>query len=393
MDSTHRKRERKSTQTPPVAASLPEDKRNTAPETRARYRYQDECAAIALLNHLDSEDLEGVLIEHSTDLILLPVQSAPELVSIKHREPNQSGESGWSWSALKRQNVLIDLYRAWNSAERRCTLAFWTNGSFNGATHRLWKVCAGQAEPTPDLLRSLTSQLAAPRGDVEAFLAALTIPADPLPRRKEVTDVGIRRTAGLLEKYRPGAALYAETCYRALLDRIAKAGTDVPETEALPSPTVAATLAAGADRSQVRLMRRYLDVKQILQELLSINDRQAASSLPDAGQHGWEPDAQFVGRSDILSDLDRLLRPSLPTKVSPVVIHGIPGCGKTSVAAQFAATHKGVFRPIFISASSRVALINELAILAGHDNSSFALFMVSQIALVGTSSGLLAPAG
>ena len=370
--STHRRRTPTNTPMPSAVAALPEDRRNTALETRARYRYQDECAAIALLNHLGSDDLEGVLIEHSTDLILLPVQGVPELVSIKHREPNQSGESGWSWNALKRQSVLIDLYDAWNSAGRRCTLAFWTNGGFNGATYRLWKVCTRQTEPTEDLLRSLTAQLSASRTDVEAFLAALTIPVDPLPRRKEATDVGVRRTADLLEKHRPGSTWYAEDCYRALLDRIAKAGTDVPEAEALPKPTVAATLAASADRSQVRLLRRFLRADQLLQELLSVYDRQAAASLPDAGQHGWEPDTQFVGRSDLLSDLDQLLRPGLPLKVSPVVIHGIPGCGKTSVAAQFAATHKAILRPIFINASSRVALINDLAVVAGsHDVSDW----------------------
>ena len=52
------------------------------------------------------------------------------------------------------------------------------------------------------------------------------------------------------------------------------------------------------------------------------------------------------------------------------MIHGIPGCGKTSVAAQFAATHKAIMRPVFINASSRTSLISELAALAGQDNSS-----------------------
>lgn len=284
---------------PSAVAALPEDRRNTAPETRARYRYQDECAAIAILNHLDSEDLEGILIEHSTDLILLPVEGIPELVSIKHREPSQTGEAGWSWSALKRQRVLIDLYEAWNSAGRRCTLAFWTNGGFNGPTFRLWKVCTGQTQPTEDVIRSLTAQLRVSRTDIEEFLAALTMPEDPLPRRKEATDVGVRRTADLLEKHRPSSTRYAEECYRALVDRIAKAGTDVPENEAIPKLTAGATLAATADRSQVRLLRSFLRADQLLQELLSIYDRQAATSLPDAGQHGWEPDNQFIGRSDI----------------------------------------------------------------------------------------------
>ena len=371
MGSTRRRRVPIKASIPSAVDTLPEDRRNTAPETRARYRYQDECAAIALLNHLGSENLEGVLVEHSTDLILLPVEGVPELVSIKHRESNQSGEAGWSWNALKRQRVLIDLYRAWNSADRRCTLAFWTNGGFNGSAHRLWKVCTRQAEPSDDLLRSLTVHLSASRGDVEEFLAALTIPEDPLPRRKEATDVGVRRTADLLKKHRPDSTRYAEDCYRVLRERIAKAGTDVPEAEALPRQTVAATLAASADRSQVRLLRRFLAADELFQDMLSAYDRQAAASLPDVGQHGWEPDTQFIGRADLFNDLDRLLRPGSPLKVAPVVIHGIPGCGKTSVAAQFAATHKSILRPIFINASSRVALISDLAAVGSRDVSDW----------------------
>jgi tetratricopeptide (TPR) repeat protein len=365
-----RSRARMRPQPTPVVASLPEDKRNTARETRARFTYQDECAALALLNHLGSDDLDGVLIEHSTDLILLPADGVPELVSIKHREPNQKGEPGWSWNALKRQSVLIDLYDAWISADRHCTLAFWTNAGFNGASHRLWLVCARHEVPTEDLLRSLSTQLGASRPDIEGFLAALKIPENPLPRRKEITDIGVRRTAELLQKYRPGSPLNAEKCYKALVDRIAKAGTDVSEGEALPKPDVAATLAAVADARQIRVMRRFISANQIRNELLSLHDRLAATSLPDVGQHGWEPDAQFIGRSEFLSELGDLLRPGTPMEVSPVVIHGIPGCGKTSLAAQFAATHKAVFRPIFITASSRAALISELTALAGQVNTS-----------------------
>jgi tetratricopeptide (TPR) repeat protein len=359
-----------STQVPAATASLPEDQRNTARETRARYRYQDECVALALLKHLESENLDGVLIEHSTDLILLPANGIPELVSIKHREPNQSGEPGWSWSALKRQRVLIDLYDAWTNADRRCTLAFWTNAGFNGSAHRLWQVCARQAEPTQDLVRSLKAQLGVSDTDAEEFLHALRIPEDPLPRRKEITDVGLRRTTELARKYRPDFSLHAEECYRALIDRIAQAGTDVPEAEALPQPIAAATLAAAEHPDQLRVMRRFLPARQLLDEILSVHDRLAAAGLPDAGQHGWEPDAQFIGRSDLLETLADLLRPGLPLEVPPVVIHGIPGCGKTSLAAQFAATHKSVIRPVFISAPSRGALIGELAFLANHNNTS-----------------------
>jgi tetratricopeptide (TPR) repeat protein len=229
----------------------------------------------------------------------------------------------------------------------------------------LWQTCARGAKPTSELKLFLSKELHAGHADVEAFISALNIPEDPLPRRKEITDIGIRRTANLLKKYRPASALSAESCYRYLATRIANSGTDVPETEADPGPTVAATLAmVAANRKQARLMRQYLSARQILDDLLRIHDHTSASSLPEAGQQGWEPDAHFTGRSSYLTSLARMLRPGSLTETSPVVIHGIPGCGKTSLAAQFAALHRDVFRPIFINASSRTALIQDLSRLA-----------------------------
>ncbi|MCJ1676799.1 hypothetical protein MTF65_05435 [Streptomyces sp. APSN-46.1] len=103
--------------------ALPTDSRNTAPETRARFEYQDECIALTLLEHL-ADQLVGVLVEHSTDVILIPRQGLPELVSIKHREPHHSSEPAWTWPALHKDRVLIDLHGAWLAAGKACTVAF-----------------------------------------------------------------------------------------------------------------------------------------------------------------------------------------------------------------------------------------------------------------------------
>ena len=177
---------------------------------------------------------------------------------------------------------------------------------------------------------------------------------------------------------------------------IANAGTDLPEPEADPSFSIAATLAdVLASREHTRLMRRYLPARQIFETLLHTFDQQAAASLPEVGQQGWEPDAHFTGRSRYLDELHRLLVPGGVTETTPVVIHGIPGCGKTSLAIQFAAQHKGNLRAVFINASTRTALTRDLAALAGYPDTTTWDIGIAQVrgpvtpTLPGTSATLL----
>jgi tetratricopeptide (TPR) repeat protein len=370
MDSPEGASSRPPRSYPVVLDFVPEDVRNTAPETRARYRYQDECAALAILRHLRSEELEGVVIEQATDLMLVPASGIPELVSIKHREPSQSASSGWSSSALRKQQVIEDLYRAWMSADGQCTLAFWSNAGFVGSAYDLWRACANSERPSLKLLAWVSKMLHIDQSQAERFLSSLRIPYDPLPRRKEITPIGISLTAEILRNCRKNPIVYPTECYRALVTYIARAGTDVPEGEA-KSESYAPTLAAlAASKGAAKLMNRYLSRTEILNDLLRINDQLSASALPDAGQHGWEPDALFTGRSSYLKRLEQLLQPGELAETAPVVIHGIPGCGKTSLAAQFAALHKGIMRTVFVNASTRTALIRDLEILAGCDGPS-----------------------
>ena len=81
--------------------SLPVSSQNSATRVRGWQQYQDDCAALVLLGRLGSDDLDGVVIERSTDLVLVSGDDDPELVSIKHREANRSGTAGWSWTASR----------------------------------------------------------------------------------------------------------------------------------------------------------------------------------------------------------------------------------------------------------------------------------------------------
>jgi tetratricopeptide (TPR) repeat protein len=268
-------------------------------------------------------------------------------------------------NTLKKENVLRQLYSAWNEAGRKCTVAFWTNAGFNAGASALWKVCSGSEAPKPALIKLLARDLGITSNDALAFLAAFSIPLQPLPRRNEISDVAIVRVSEFLENHRPGGGAYAEQVYGELQKIIANAGTDLPENDPIRHAAKATLAAIKNNYSELKLSRQYISASQIKNQLLRIHDicsSDAVLKVDDA----WAPDPHFVGRAEYLVRLETLLEPGIPTEVKPVVIHGITGCGKTSLATHFAATHKLAFRSIFISAPSRSALVSELARLVGN---------------------------
>ncbi|MEV4000686.1 ATP-binding protein [Actinomadura sp. NPDC049753] len=342
-----------------AAEGLPSDPRNTAPETRARYEYQDECIALIILTRLMSERLAAVLIEHSTDLILLPSDGSPELISIKHREPNHRSDPNWSWAALKKDSVLEDLYCVWENAKKSCSVAFVSNAGFAGPAKDLWKACTSHAPRDIEAVSErVARQLGCSSKEAAAFLQSLSFPLEPLPRRKEITDVAIRRLEEFLEQ-QGRSSRHASQCYKALLDLIQEAGTDTPPSRSLSAPALGATVREQIESELSHAnSKKFLAAEAIKAHILACCDKLQAQHLPDVSP-GWEPDPLFTGRDEELAALRWLLADSCPDAVSPVVIHGLTGCGKTSLALHFAATHKD-FRSIFIDASVRSHVINTL---------------------------------
>jgi hypothetical protein len=353
-------------------AHTPEDGTNRGPQSRGWFTYQDECAALVLLGSLSDPDLEAVVVERSTDLILLNRAGPDELVSVKHREPNRSGANAWTWTALKQQDVLTHLYAAWNAAQRTCTLAFWTNTGLADQTHELWLACAKRdtrgerSAPTPALLRRIAQHTGASQNDALAFLEALSILEQPLAHRADITDVGIQRTADLLAQHRPhGTNSAARECYKHLCERIQHAGSDARDPRD-PITSLAATLAqAQTRRAELRQRRGYLERDEIIAQLLLVHDQLDARRLPHVDAYDWEQDAQFTGREQDLQRLDDYLRPGDPSPTAPVVIHGVTGCGKTSLATQYAASRAEHFRPVFVNGANRLSLMQTLDKLSG----------------------------
>ncbi|MFF7591101.1 hypothetical protein ACFZCK_26805 [Kitasatospora purpeofusca] len=351
---------------PPAAGDLPQDRRNTAPQTRARYDYQDECIALTVLRHLAS-DLAGILIEYSTDLVLIPDRGQPELVSIKHREPHHRTDSGWTWSALAKDAVLADLFTAWANSGRACTTAFLSNAGMSGPAQDLWKACNGSSRAAGQTVaRRVAGMLKIAESEAAEFLAAFRLPQHPMPRRNEISDVGVRRTAGYLIAHDRDTR-HADQCYRALVERIRRAGTDLPESRAARLRRVTATVRECAEQqNSVTRHDRYLSAEEIRAVLLETADAFGSpgqSLLPDPG---WVADPMFTGRAAELDELTRLLDPGTAEPVAPVVIHGLSGTGKTSLAVHFAATMAGRhLKPVVIDGSTRASLIAGLEHLQG----------------------------
>ncbi|WP_157641131.1 ATP-binding protein [Longispora albida] len=343
-------------------AGLPRDRRNPAPKVAAWMQYQYDLAALVLLGHLSSEDVEGVVLERSTDFVILTRSGGVELVSVKHREDSRTSGSAWRWSDLRADRVLTDLHAKWAEHGRECSVAFWTCGGFSGQAHELWRATALRETPKPSLLKNLATELGTDLADAARFLRALHMPEDPLPRRKEIGDICVRRTADLLRPYRTGTDATAEACFAELRKLVRESSTDT-EREGTLQAARAATLAGLAEvREVIRIRHEYAGRDDVLNRLLAVHD-QLSAQAPRVPRPGWQPDPGFTGRAAELDELARLLRPGHPVEVAPVVVHGMTGVGKTSLALQFAALHSGQFAPVFINGTSRGSIEEGLAAL------------------------------
>jgi hypothetical protein len=106
---------------PPEVRRLPHDATNSAPVTRGRFHYQDEC---------------------------ITKDGLPELVSIKHREAHQTGDSGWSWNALKNRESCLTFIVSGATRVDHTLSTFWANAGFVASAWEIGKVLAENAEPS-----------------------------------------------------------------------------------------------------------------------------------------------------------------------------------------------------------------------------------------------------
>jgi hypothetical protein len=245
-------------------ADLPElyrDPVNTARETRARFRYQDECVALRCIPNLISGRVVAVVVEWSSDYLMVGAGGTVEMVSIKHREPDQPA---WTPSALR--PVLIDLHGYWRATDERCECVFASSIGVTGDVTKRASALLDGAVPEPEAAR---------------FWQALRLPdaTTVLPRRNEITAVGVREMHALLEHLDRDPA-YAEGCYAALVSRIARASIDEPPTPRQRIARLSGTARSILDSGGPDLAGQTLRMEALRALVLATHDDCATDHVP-----------------------------------------------------------------------------------------------------------------
>jgi hypothetical protein len=269
------------------------DDRNTARPTRARFEYQDEVVALRCITNLVSGEVRSVIVEWSTDYIAVLADGDPEVISVKHRDP---GTGDWVPSALR--PVLTDLHMVWREMKERCRCAF---ASSSGIT-------AGAAKA---IRESLPEILGIGADEAARFGSVLAMPDPPLPRRHEITAVGVRDMTGALSLMNLDVR-YAEDCYRALVASIEAVATERPDSPEQRIARLTGTLREVNDRRRPRLHEQTLQIAD-LRDLVTATHGDCVRATPHiitalrpaAGRD--RDDGRWHGGSEVVADGRRYL--------------------------------------------------------------------------------------
>jgi hypothetical protein len=340
------------------------DQRNTARQTRAWFRYQDECIEYRCIPNLFGNEIEAIVTEWALDYVVVLSDGTFELVSVKHREPNVPS---WSLNELRRQRVLIDLHRVWTEMHGVGRYAFESSTGFSGPEARaILDACLHrQARRINRAVPILAKHLQIENEEAASFLGSLSLRSQPLPRRNEIgaSNIYLLR-AGLRES---GLAVeLADECYADLLHQIQTASTDGPPTDGVRLQRLMGMMEKVVSASaRPEIDEHTLRIADLRRRIYRINStRTRGSSGPERRHQPPLPDPLFVGRTAELKVLEEHLSLAQPEPVSPIAIQGITGIGKTFLASEFAARHRDRFDFALISASTRPALIEGLRSVA-----------------------------
>lgn len=305
---------------------LPRDLRNTARETRARFEYQDACVVLRCIpNLLPESDLAAVVVEWTTDYVVLAKDGRVELVSVKHREGDQPA---WSFNDLIKEHVFRDLHGVWKQIGEDGDYVFESNRAFSRS---LRSQVEKAADPGTSEAAKLASVLGVSAEEAARFASRLILPAEPAPDRRLIRDVATARLAAVMPQLQLDPSL-APGCVTALEERVAALAVDRPLEPGQRVQALAGLMREVRDREAPGAADFMLTMSE-LREIV------AAAALGLRGEARVRPPASdplFSGREAELASIGQLLTPGPEGLTVPVVLTGMPGVGKSALAEQFA---------------------------------------------------------
>jgi hypothetical protein len=324
---------------------LPRDPQNTARETRARFEYQDACVVLRCIPNLPPDGhVTAVVIEWTTDYVVLARDGRVELVSVKHREEDQPA---WNFSALAKEHVFRDLHGIWKQIGEAGDYVFESN---RGMSRPLRSAVKNAADPRASEAAKLAGVLGVSTDEAARFASHLILPEEPVPDRRHIRDVAIARLAAVMPQLGLDPRL-ARTCVTALEEQVAAVAVDRPLE---PEQRM---------RALAGLMRevRDLGAPSVGDFILTMDELREVVSATAAGRHAGArvrppaSDPRFSGRAAELAKLGELLTRGSDGLITPVVLTGMPGVGKSALAERFASTSP--MRARVIAADTRAGLL------------------------------------
>lgn len=196
----------------------------------------------------------------------------------------------------------------------------------------------------------LAGALGVSPAEAARFSMRLILPQEPVPDRRIIREVATARLAAVMPQLglEPGAAL---ACVMAMEARVADIAIDRPPEPAQRVRALAGLMRDVRDRAAPTTSSFLLTIEELREIVLATaTGRHApARARPPAD------DPLFTGREAELACLAELLTPRRDGTVAPVVLTGMPGIGKTALAARFAAASS--MRARVIPADTRAGLL------------------------------------
>lgn len=198
-------------------------------ETQSRFRYQHECTARSCIPLLaQGTDVVAVVCEEHEDFIVLYEGAAPELVSVKHREPSQGP---WTFTTLCSDGGIQHLFDRWQGTGGQAACRLMTNAGLSPGADGAGAFANACHSQDTEALKPWISKLCVRLGlsnknaDVGEFAERLSIESG-LPAREHIAASNLRDLVVPAIEALGLASSSAQLCYARLLEMIASANRD-----------------------------------------------------------------------------------------------------------------------------------------------------------------------